>query len=85
MLSTVPLRWGLLSTALLLLSPMIPLMFMGDEANAAEPFLFFTDHHEQLADAVREGRRAEFKGFAAFADAEQRHQRQRNRRATPQQ
>ncbi len=32
------------ATALLLMSPMIPLMFMGDESNAREPFLFFTDH-----------------------------------------
>ncbi|NWD48172.1 malto-oligosyltrehalose trehalohydrolase [Pseudomonas gingeri] len=56
------------ATVLLLLSPMIPLMFMGDETGAEEPFLFFTDHHGELADAVREGRRAEFAEFAAFAD-----------------
>jgi len=60
------------ATALLLLSPMIPLMFMGDEANASEPFLFFTDHHGELAEAVREGRRNEFADFAAFHDPERR-------------
>lgn len=60
------------ATALLLLSPMIPLMFMGDEVNASEPFLFFTDHHGELAEAVREGRRNEFKDFAAFQDPERR-------------
>ncbi|WP_341519967.1 malto-oligosyltrehalose trehalohydrolase [Pseudomonas sp. G.S.17] len=60
------------ATALLLLSPMIPLMFMGDEWAASEPFLFFTDHHGELADAVREGRRGEFADFAAFADEEKR-------------
>ncbi|KJZ51378.1 malto-oligosyltrehalose trehalohydrolase [Pseudomonas marginalis] len=60
------------ATTLLLLSPMIPLMFMGDEANASEPFLFFTDHHGELAEAVREGRRNEFKDFAAFQDPERR-------------
>lgn len=60
------------ATALLLLSPMIPLMFMGDEWGASEPFLFFTDFHDELADAVREGRRAEFADFAAFADPEKR-------------
>lgn len=60
------------ATALLLLSPMIPLMFMGDESNAREPFLFFTDHHGELAEAVREGRRNEFKDFAAFQDPERR-------------
>lgn len=56
------------ATALLLLSPMIPLMFMGDEWAASEPFLFFTSHHGELADAVREGRRGEFADFPAFAD-----------------
>jgi maltooligosyltrehalose trehalohydrolase len=60
------------ATALLLLSPMIPLMFMGDEWGASEPFLFFTDFHDELADAVREGRRGEFADFAAFADPEKR-------------
>lgn len=60
------------ATALLLLSPMIPMMFMGDETNASEPFLFFTDHHGELAEAVREGRRNEFADFAAFHDPEQR-------------
>ena len=60
------------ATALLLLSPMIPLMFMGDETNASEPFLFFTDHHGELAEAVREGRRNEFADFAAFKDPQRR-------------
>ncbi|TFY91289.1 malto-oligosyltrehalose trehalohydrolase [Pseudomonas nabeulensis] len=60
------------ATTLLLMSPMIPLMFMGDEVNASEPFLFFTDHHGDLAEAVREGRRSEFADFAAFKDPERR-------------
>jgi len=60
------------ATTLLLLSPMIPLMFMGDELNAEEPFLFFTDHHGELAEAVRKGRRNEFAEFAAFTDPERR-------------
>ncbi|WP_045491041.1 malto-oligosyltrehalose trehalohydrolase [Pseudomonas sp. StFLB209] len=60
------------ATVLLLLSPMIPLLFMGDEWAAREPFLFFTSHHGELADAVREGRRNEFADFAAFADPHQR-------------
>ncbi len=60
------------ATTLLLMSPMIPLMFMGDEVNASEPFLFFTDHHGELAEAVREGRRSEFADFAAFQDPERR-------------
>lgn len=60
------------ATALLLLSPMIPMLFMGDEWAADEPFLFFTDHHGELAEAVREGRRAEFAAFDSFANEETR-------------
>lgn len=57
------------ATALLLLGPQIPLLFMGDEWGSHTPFLFFTDFHDELADAVREGRRREFAGFDAFQDA----------------
>ena len=56
------------ATALLLLCPQIPLMFMGDEYGSAAPFLFFTDHNLDLAKAVREGRRKEFGAFSQFAD-----------------
>ena len=56
------------ATALLLLFPQIPLLFMGEEEGSRAPFLFFTDFHDDLADAVREGRRREFARFAAFAD-----------------
>ncbi|UCR84912.1 malto-oligosyltrehalose trehalohydrolase [Pseudomonas chlororaphis] len=62
------------ATVLLLLSPMIPLLFMGDELAAPQPFLFFTSHHGELADAVREGRRGEFAAFSAFADPHKREQ-----------
>ena len=55
------------ATALLLLSPQIPLIFMGDAEGSEAPFLFFTDFHDELADAVRNGRRKEFAKFAAFA------------------
>lgn len=58
---------------LLLLSPQIPLLFMGEEVASRSPFLFFTDHGPDLADAVREGRRNEFARFADFADPEKRH------------
>ncbi len=60
------------ATALLLLSPQIPLLFMGEEDGSETPFLFFTDFHDDLADAVREGRRREFAKFAAFADEQAR-------------
>ncbi len=52
----------------LLCTPMIPLLFMGEEVDSRTPFLFFTDHNEELAKLVREGRRAEFQHFAAFQD-----------------
>jgi len=54
---------------LLLLCPQIPMLFMGEEVGAREPFLFFTDFHGDLAKAVREGRRKEFAGEPGFADA----------------
>jgi maltooligosyltrehalose trehalohydrolase len=60
------------ATALLLLTPQIPLLFMGQEWGAETPFLFFTDHHGELAELVRQGRRREFAKFAAFADPERR-------------
>jgi maltooligosyltrehalose trehalohydrolase len=58
--------------ALQILCPQIPLLFMGEEVGSRTPFLFFTDHHAELADAVRDGRRQEFAAFAQFADPEQR-------------
>ena len=57
------------AAALVLLSPQIPLIFMGEEAGATDPFLYFCDHRDKaLADAVREGRRSEFAKFPHFAD-----------------
>ncbi|MDE8346093.1 MAG: malto-oligosyltrehalose trehalohydrolase [Acidocella sp.] len=58
--------------ALLLLTPQIPMMFMGEEWGETRPFLFFTDHGEELGELVRAGRRREFAQFAGFADAESR-------------
>jgi maltooligosyltrehalose trehalohydrolase len=55
------------ATALLLLGPQIPLLFMGEEVGCRTPFLFFTDFHDDLAEAVREGRRQEFAKFPAFS------------------
>ncbi|WCT74304.1 malto-oligosyltrehalose trehalohydrolase [Sphingomonas naphthae] len=60
------------ATGLLLLCPQIPLTFMGDETGSQAPFLFFTDFHDELADAVRNGRRGEFAGFPGFADPDAR-------------
>lgn len=55
-------------TAVLLLSPQPPMLFMGEEFAAAQPFLFFCDFGPELARAVTEGRRREFSRFARFAD-----------------
>ncbi len=57
-----------LLTAMLLLSPSVPLLFMGEEWDERRPFCFFTDFHGELAEAVREGRRREFSAWSAFAD-----------------
>jgi malto-oligosyltrehalose trehalohydrolase len=54
--------------ALQLLCPQIPLLFMGEEQASTSPFLFFTDHNKELANAVRDGRRREFAGFSQFSD-----------------
>ncbi len=62
------------AAALLLLSPFIPMLFMGEEWGSRTPFLFFTDHNEELAKLVREGRRREFAHFAAFQDETRRAQ-----------
>jgi maltooligosyltrehalose trehalohydrolase len=56
------------ATVLLLTAPQTPLLFMGQEWGASTPFLFFTDHHERLGRRITEGRRAEYRAFAAFAD-----------------
>jgi maltooligosyltrehalose trehalohydrolase len=46
--------------AVLLLQPSPPLLFMGEEWGATEPFPFFCDFKGELADAVRNGRKKEF-------------------------
>ena len=59
-------------TAILLLAPQPPLLFMGEEFAAAQPFLFFCDFGSKLAHAVTEGRRREFSKFDRFVDAAER-------------
>jgi maltooligosyltrehalose trehalohydrolase len=61
-----------LAQAIFLLSPQIPLLFMGEEWAASTPFQFFVDFENDpdLAKAVRDGRRGEFKRFKAFTDPE---------------
>jgi malto-oligosyltrehalose trehalohydrolase len=52
--------------AILLLSPEIPMLFMGEEWGTHRPFLFFCDFHDELAEAVRDGRCREFSRFPQF-------------------
>ena len=59
-----------IAIALMLLCPMVPLLFMGEEWGSQQPFLFFTDHNEELSKLVCEGRRNEFADFAIFTDKE---------------
>lgn len=57
-----------LSACLLLLSPYLPLIFMGEEYGERNPFPFFCSFRgEDLIRAVREGRKAEFKDFLGDA------------------
>ena len=58
--------------AALLLSPHVPLMFMGEEWAATAPFLYFCDFGPELAQAVTDGRRREFGRFEGFTSAEAR-------------
>ena len=55
------------ASALLLLAPHTPLLWMGQEWAASTPFLYFTDHNAELGRLVTEGRRKEFAGFSAFS------------------
>jgi maltooligosyltrehalose trehalohydrolase len=53
-----------IGAALVLTSPYVPMLFMGEEWGSASPFQYFTDHGAPgLGDAVREGRRREFAAF----------------------
>jgi maltooligosyltrehalose trehalohydrolase len=51
------------TAALVLLSPFVPMLFQGEEWGASTPFLYFTDHHEELGKLVTEGRRREFSAW----------------------
>jgi maltooligosyltrehalose trehalohydrolase len=54
-----------------LLSPFVPMLFMGEEYGEQAPFQFFSDHiDEEIATATRDGRRREFGAFAKFAGEE---------------
>ena len=48
------------AVTIILLAPSPPLLFMGEEFNGLEPFLFFCDFGPDVARSVTEGRRREF-------------------------
>ena len=53
-----------LAAGMTLLSPFVPLLFMGEEYGEPSPFLYFTSHGDKdLVEAVRRGRREEFSEF----------------------
>jgi len=72
-----------LAAALVLLSPYLPMLFMGEEYGETAPFSYFTDHGDPaLIEAVREGRKREFveiehHGEPPDAQAEETFQRSR--------
>ena len=53
-----------LAAGMTLLSPYIPLLFMGEEYGEKAPFLYFVDHGDRdLLESVRKGRKEEFRAF----------------------
>jgi maltooligosyltrehalose trehalohydrolase len=64
--SLVSLESCKLAAAILICSPYLPLLFMGEEFSEEAPFLYFTSHGDpELAKAVREGRQAEYSDFGS--------------------
>ncbi len=58
-----------IGAAITLTSPFTPMLFMGEEWGCTTPFMFFSDHQDpDLAQAIRDGRRAEFADFGWAAD-----------------
>jgi maltooligosyltrehalose trehalohydrolase len=54
-------------TAVLLLGPHTPLLFMGQEFDAATPFAYFADYEGAAAAALWEGRKKELRRFEQYA------------------
>jgi maltooligosyltrehalose trehalohydrolase len=61
----VPFKRLKLAAGAVLLSPFVPLLFMGEEYGETAPFLYFVSHSDpELIEATRQGRRAEFSSFS---------------------
>jgi maltooligosyltrehalose trehalohydrolase len=66
----VPFEAAKLAAGVVLLSPFLPLLFMGEEYGETAPFEYFVSHSApQLIEAVRKGRRKEFAGFLSDVDS----------------
>ncbi|MEO8046522.1 MAG: malto-oligosyltrehalose trehalohydrolase [Nitrospirota bacterium] len=66
----IPLGALKVAQALVLLSPNIPLLFMGEEYGETAPFQYFIEHGDRdLIEAVRQGRQREFAPFGWKAEA----------------
>jgi malto-oligosyltrehalose trehalohydrolase len=52
--------------AIYILAPQVPLLFMGEEWGADQPFLYFSDIGEDLAEAIRDSRQKELRDTPAF-------------------
>jgi maltooligosyltrehalose trehalohydrolase len=62
--SLVPWEGLKMAAGAVLLSPFIPLIFMGEEYGETAPFQYFISHSDpELVEAVRRGRREEFSAF----------------------
>jgi maltooligosyltrehalose trehalohydrolase len=65
----IPFESQKLAAATVLLSPFVPMLFMGEEYGEEAPFQYFTSHSDPvLAEAVRKGRREEFAAFHEIAE-----------------
>jgi len=53
-------------TAIYLLAPQIPMLFMGEEWGSRDPFRYFCDFNEDLNQKVRDGRREELSRLPGF-------------------
>jgi maltooligosyltrehalose trehalohydrolase len=62
-------KWRALTT-LLVAGPNLPMLFQGEEFASKRPFTYFADHHGELADAVRNGRKEFLQQFPAISTPE---------------
>ncbi|HEY1377164.1 MAG TPA: malto-oligosyltrehalose trehalohydrolase [Gemmataceae bacterium] len=67
--ATVPFDGLKLAAGAVVLSPFVPLLFMGEEYGEPAPFWYFVSHSDPaLVEAVRQGRAAEFAGFTGAGE-----------------